>query len=157
MEPDELPRRYAFLVATVEVEALRAAHERALAAAPVEHRRLVLVALRDECLTGERLTPELVSRLARLLVAAERRRVGTVLDSLPTDVRIPLQRNVISALAWDESSYAAWEPPAPPAEEEVPHLGNGWEGIDDNQVIRFTHHSQEVIGGRQAVFTRRRG
>ena len=44
-----------------------------------------------------------------------------------------------------------------PVVEEAPRRGRSWDGIDDNQSIRFTYHSQEVIGGRQAVFTRRRG
>jgi hypothetical protein len=64
---------------------------------------------------------------------------------------------VVAAMTWDASAYAGWEPPAEVVDDEVPHLDRGWDSIDDNQVYRFTHHSQEVIGGSQAVFRRRRG
>ena len=113
--------------------------------------------MQDHTLAGVRLTPADLARLARLVVAAERRRPGQVLESLPTALRVRVHVTVVAAMAWDEAAYAAWEPPADEADDEVPPPDRGWDSIDDHQVYRFTHHSQEVIGGSQAVFCRRGG
>jgi hypothetical protein len=81
-----------------------------------------------------------------------------VLESLPTSVQVRVCATVIAAMTWDEAAaYAAWQPPADRAEDEPPPPDRGWDSIDDHQVYRFTHHSQEVIGGSPAVFRRRGG
>jgi hypothetical protein len=156
MAPPDDERRYAFLVDTAEVAALRAAHELVLAGLSRAHRGVLLEVVRDHALVGVRLTPAEVPALARLVVAAERRRSGQVLDELPDAVRVRLQAGVTAVLTWDDQAYAAWSPPVLD-EEELTVLDRGWDSIDDLQVYRFTYHSQEVIGGRQAVFRRRGG
>ncbi len=156
MAPPDDARRYAFLVDTAEVAALRTAHELVLAGLGPAHRGVLLDVVRDHALVGVRLTTADVPALARLVVAAERRRCGLLLDELPDAVRVRLRAGVTGVLSWDEQAYAAWSPPLL-VEEELTVLDRGWDSIDDLQVYRFTHHSQEVIGGRQAVFRRRGG
>lgn len=156
MQADEHARRYAFLVGTAVDAATRAAHEGALRALSSGDRATVVAAVRDHTLAGTRLTPDDITALARLVVAAERRRAGLV-ESLPTAVRWRLYATVLAALPCDDDAYAGWEPPRPADEDEPFVVDRGWDAIDDNQVYRFTHHSQEVIGGRQAVFRRRGG
>jgi hypothetical protein len=80
-----------------------------------------------------------------------------VLESLPTSLQVRVCATVIAAMTWDEAAYAAWQPPADRAEDEPPPPDRGWDSIDDHHVYRFTHHSQAVIGGSQAVFRRRGG
>jgi hypothetical protein len=157
MPVEEQARRYAFLVDTAEGAALRAAHEWALGALSAGELAALVVAVQDHTLAGVRLTPRDVPALARLLVAAERRRPSQVLESLPTALRVRVHATVVGALAWDEAAYAGWSPRVKPLEDEVPPSDRGWDSIDDHQVYRFTHHSQEVIGGSQAVFRRRGG
>lgn len=157
MAPQEHARRYAFLVDTSEWAALLAAHVSALAALGVDDRATLMGAVQDHTLAGVRLTPRDLGALSRLLVAAEVRRPGLVLESLPTSLQARVHATVIEAMTWDEVAYAAWEPPPEPVDEEPPPRDRGWDSIDDHQVYRFTHHSQEVIGGRQAVFRRRGG
>ena len=156
MPLEEQERRYAFLLATAEDAALRAAHEWAVGALSAGERAALVESIQDHTLAGVRLTPRDVCGLARLLASAERRRPGQVLAALPTALRVRVHATVLGALTWDEAAYAAWEPPLEPV-DELPPLDRGWDSIDDNQVYRFTHHSQEVIGGSQAVFRRRRG
>src|SRR5699024_1417647 len=136
--------------------ALRAAHESALAVLGPADRATVVVTVQEHTLAGFRVTPADLPALARLVVAAERRRSGQVLDALPTSLSARIHAAVVAGLTWDAAAYAGWEPPSDEP-DEVPPADRGWDSIDDNQVYRFTHHSQEVIGGRQAVFRRRRG
>ena len=157
MAPQRDARRYAFLVATAEGPALRAAHEWAFGVLSTSDRAAVVASVQDHTLAGVRLTPDDIPALARLVVAAERRRSGQVLESLPTSVHVRIHATVVAAMTWDEAAYAEWEPPAQGVQDEVPPADRGWDSIDDHQVYRFTHHSQEVIGGSQVVFRRRGG
>ena len=157
MAPQRDARRYAFLVGTAEGAALRAAHEWAFGVLSATDRAAVVAAVQDHTMAGVRLTPDDIPALARLVVAAERRRSGQVLESLTTSLQVRVHATVVAAMTWDETAYAAWEPPADGTEDEVPPRDRGWDSIDDHQVYRFTHHSQEVIGGSQAVFRRRGG
>ena len=154
---EDLARRYAFLVATCPPQTLRGAHEHAFVRLGAADRAALLHAVREESLTGHRLTPELVSHLARLVVAAERRHPGLVLDVVPGPLRRLVHERVVTAVPCDERAYAAWSPPDPQDHGPDHSWDRGWDGIDDNQVYRFTDHSQEVLGGSQAVFTRRKG
>ena len=76
MAPQEEARRYAFLVATAEGAALRASHEWAFGVLCTADRATLVATVQDHTLAGVRLTPEDIPALARLIVAAERRRSG---------------------------------------------------------------------------------
>ena len=157
MAPQRDARRYAFLVGTAEGAALRAAHEWAFGVLSATDRAAVVASVQDHTLAGVRLTPDDSPARARLVGAAERRRSGQVLESLPTSVHVRIHATVVAAMTWDEAAYAAWQPQRAGTEDEAPPGDRGWDSIDDHQVYRFTHHAQEVIGGSQAVFRRRGG
>ena len=149
-------RRYAFLVGTAEGAALRAAHECAFGVLCAADRATVVAAVQDHTLAGIRLTPDDLPALARLVVAADAGvRVGARVAAHRPPGEAPRHRRRGHAVGRDRVCRVG-ATRGRGGRRGAP-TDRGWDSIDDNQVYRFTHHSQEVIGGSQAVFSRRRG
>ncbi len=142
---NETVRRYRYLVETLDVASLAQAHVDALAAQPENRRVAVLDLVRTELLVGRRIGPDAAAVLARYLVAAERRRPGTMVAMLPHGVAEAIV-DAMDRAASDavRSGYATWAPaePAPPGEgSHGPRLAS-WDRLEDDPVYQFMRDSQ---------------
>ena len=120
-------------------------------------RATVVAAVQDHTLAGVRLTPDdILDAWLAWSSLPNAAGPGQVLESLPTSLQRPVPRHRrrghglgrgrvcrVGAAGANRSMTRSLPP------------DRGWDSIDDHQVYRFTHHSQEVIGGSQAVFRRR--
>jgi hypothetical protein len=128
-EPEVL-HEYRHLLRTASTDWQETAHRHALTGLGPEVRAAVIGQVRRLLLTGYRFGADDVHAVARVLVLAERRRPGTLLDGLPPDLLLTLAGAVTSSPTgrmlragidlWDGS-----EPPEPP-EAPVPAAHTAW-------------------------------
>ena len=145
---DQSVRQYRFLLRTMPLDALEAAHIEALAPLPRSRRSIVLRAVQYGLVTGLRLTPDDVVRIAHLVTVGERRRPGDFLRACPAPVLLTLAEGVIVAEAsfGRFGGYAGWDGLDPEPEEG---------GVDDSAYAEPWHVAQAervsylgISGGR---------
>ncbi len=138
-------RRYRYLMETLDVALLARAHVDALAVQSESRRVAVLDLVRSELLVGRRIGPEATPVMARYLVAAERRRPGTLVAMLPHGVAEAIVDAMdLAAPEAIRSGYATWAPaePAPPGDGESPPRHGAWDRLEDDPVYQFMRDSQ---------------
>ena len=132
-------RQYRFLLRTMPLDALEAAHVEALVPMARSRRSIVLRAVQHGLVTGLRLTPDDVGRIAHLVTVGERRRPGDFLGACPRPVLLALAEGVIVAEAsfGRFGGYAAWDGLDPDPEDD---------GVDDSAYAQRWHivHEQQV-------------
>ncbi|MFC8502691.1 hypothetical protein ACFUC1_10035 [Pedococcus sp. NPDC057267] len=145
---DQSVRQYRWLLRTSPLDALEVAHVEALAPMPRSRRSIVLRAVQYGLVTGLRLTPDDVGRIAHLVTVGERRRPGDFLGACPAPVLVTLAEGVILAEAsfGRFGGYAAWDGSDPSPEED---------GVDDSAYAEPWHVAVEqhvsyrgISGGR---------
>ena len=113
-------RQYRFLLRQAPPDAVEAAHAEALAQLPVGQRRLILAAVQQGLLAGQRLGPADTAQVARVLVLGERRSPNAFLSSCPSDVLLTLAQTVLDSEACFGlfAGYAAWDGADPQSEDD---------------------------------------
>ena len=113
-------RQYRFLLRQAAPDAVEAAHAEALAQLPVGQRRLILAAVQQGLLAGQRLGPADTAQVARVLVLGERRSPNAFLSSCPSDVLLTLAQTVLDSEACFGlfAGYAAWDGADPQSEDD---------------------------------------
>ena len=110
-------RQYRYLLRTASLDALQAAHHEALGHLDEGQRALVLTAVRDGLVAGQRLSPGDTGAIARLVSIGERRDPRAFLDACDPTALHALADAVIHAEAAFGlfAGYAAWDgaDPAP--------------------------------------------
>ena len=132
---DQTVRQYRYLLRTSPLDALQAAHHEALEHLDEEHRALVLAAVREGLVAGQRLSPGDIGAMARLVSIGERRDPRTFLDACAPAVLHALAHAVINAEAAFGlfAGYAAWDGIDPePRDAGVDHGGERGRSLDDD-------------------------
>jgi hypothetical protein len=132
---DQAVRQYRYLLRTAPPDALQAAHHEALDQLDEGQRALVLAAVRDGLVAGQRLTPGDTGAIARLVSIGERREPRAFLDACDPTVLHALADAVIQAEAAFGlfAGYAAWDGSDPdPRGVGVDHGGRPQRSLDDD-------------------------
>ena len=119
---DEHPvvRQYRFLLRQAPPDAVEAAHAEALTHVSDEARRVLLTAVQQGLVAGDRLQPDDTIQLAHLIVVGERRAPNAFLSTCPHDTLVTLAEAVLDS----ESTfgllgpYAAWDGADPPVDAD---------------------------------------
>ena len=132
---DQVVRQYRFLLRTAPLDALQAAHHEALDHLDESRRLLVLAAVRDGLVAGQRLSPDDTGAIARLVSIGERRDPRAFLDACDPTALHALAEAVNSA----ESAfglfagYAAWDGADPvPRDAGVDQGGGRQRSLEDD-------------------------
>lgn len=132
---DQTVRQYRYLLRSAPLDALQAAHHEALDHLDDGQRSLVLDAVHDGLVAGQRLTPAATEAIARLVSIGERREPRAFLDACDPGALHALADAVIHA----ESAfglfagYAAWDGSDPaPRDAGVDHGGKRGRSLDDD-------------------------
>jgi len=157
---DQAVRQYRFLLRTAPLDALQAAHHEALDHLAEGQRALVLAAVRDGLVAGQRLTPGDTAAIARLVSIGERRDPRVFLDACDPTVLHALAEAVNQAEAAFGlfSGYAAWDGSDPaPRDSGVDHGGDGAQELNGVQVntareLARIHAAQTGVGAGGAGF-----
>lgn len=122
VEPEAV-RRYRYLLLTGEKSSLVELHASGLGALSGDERARVLQVVQNELVAGQRTRPDDAGGIARLAVAAEKRRAGLFRQALPPDLLTVLSAAVVEAARATSllDGYAEWDgaDPAPPPEWEA--------------------------------------
>ena len=132
---DQAVRQYRYLLRTAPLDALQAAHHEALDHLSEDQRTLVLAAVRDGLVAGQRLSPGDTSAIARLVSIGGRRDPRAFLDACDPTVLHALADAVISAEAAFGlfAGYAAWDGADPaPSDAGADHGGKRGRSLDDD-------------------------
>jgi len=151
---DQTVRQYRFLLRTAPLDALQAAHHEALDHLDDSQCALVLAAVRDGLVAGQRLAPGDTGAIARLVSIGERRDPRAFLDACDPTVLHALADAVNQAEAAFGlfSGYAAWDGSDPgPRESGVDHGGDGAHEANGVQVntareLARIHAAQTGVG-----------
>jgi hypothetical protein len=125
---DQAVRQYRYLLRTAASDALQAAHHEALDQLDEGQRALVLTAVREGLVAGQRLSPRDTGAIARLVSIGERRDPGAFLAACDPTALHALAAAVIGAEAAFGlfAGYAAWDGADPaPREAGEDHGGTG--------------------------------
>lgn len=125
---DQSVRQYRYLLRTASLDALQAAHHEALDHLDERQRALVLAAVRDGLVAGQRLAPGDTGAIARLVSIGERRDPRAFLDACDPAALHALADavNLAEAAFGLFSGYAAWDGADPqPRDVGVDHGGTG--------------------------------
>ena len=132
---DQAVRQYRFLLRTAPADALQAAHHEALDQLDEGQRALVLAAVRQGLVAGQRLAPGDTGAIARLVSIGERRDPRAFLDVCDPTALHALAAAVIHAEAAFGlfSGYAAWDGSDPaPRDAGVDQGGKPGRSLDDD-------------------------
>lgn len=132
---DQAVRQYRYLLRTAPADALQAAHQEALDHLDEGQRALVLAAVRQGLLAGQRLGPGDTGAIARLVSIGERRDPRAFLDVCDPTALQALAAAVINAEAAFGlfAGYAAWDGSDPqPSDVGVDRGGNRGRSLDDD-------------------------
>ena len=132
---DQVVRQYRYLLRTAPLDALQAAHHEALDHLDQPRRALVLAAVRDGLVAGQRLSPDDTGAIARLVSIGERRDPRAFLDTCDPAALHALAEAVISAEAAFGlfAGYAAWDGADPvPRDAGVDQGGRRQRSLDDD-------------------------
>ena len=132
---DQAVRQYRYLLRTAPLDALQAAHHEALGQLEEPQRALVLAAVRDGLVAGQRLTTGDTSAIARLVSIGERRDPRAFLDACAPSALHALAEGVLQAEAAFGlfAGYAAWDGSDPaPRDLGVDHGGTPGRSLDDD-------------------------
>lgn len=108
---DQGVRQYRYLLRTASLDALQAAHHEALDRLDDGQRSLVLAAVRDGLVAGQRLAPGDTAAIARLVSVGERRQPRAFLDACDPGALSALAEAVVGSEAAFGllTGYAAWD------------------------------------------------
>lgn len=151
---DQAVRQYRYLLRTAPPDALAAAHHEALDRLDEDQRALVLAAVRQGLVAGQRLTPDSTKAIARLVAIGERREPRAFLDACEPRVLRALADAVLRAEAAFGllAGYAAWDGSDPePRDSGVDHGGTGAReslGVEVNTARELAriHAAQTGVG-----------
>jgi hypothetical protein len=132
---DQAVRQYRFLLRTAPADALQAAHHEALDHLGEDQRELVLTAVRDGLVAGQRLSPGDTGAIARLVSIGERREPRAFLDACdPTALHALADAvNHAEAAFGLFAGYAAWDGADPASRDTgVDHGGKPGRSLDDD-------------------------
>jgi hypothetical protein len=132
---DQAVRQYRYLLRTAPLDALQAAHHEGLDQLDEGRRALVLGAVRNGLVAGQRLTAGDTGAIARLVSIGERRDPRAFLDACDPAALHDLADAVISAEAAFGlfAGYAAWDGSDPaPRDAGVDHGGGRQRSLDDD-------------------------
>jgi hypothetical protein len=132
---DQAVRQYRYLLCTAPLDALQAAHHEALDQLEEPQRALVLAAVRDGLVAGQRLTTGDTGAIARLVSIGERRDPRAFLDACDPSTLHALAERVIQAEAAFGlfAGYAAWDGADPAVRDTgVDHGGARQRSLDDD-------------------------
>jgi hypothetical protein len=120
-EPEVL-RQYRHLLRTASADWQETAHRHALTALGPDDRAGILAEVQRLLLAGTRLEPDHVHALARLLVLAERRRPGVLLDGMRPDLLERLSTAVVGSPIGQmlRAGYDVWDGVEPKRPFEPP-------------------------------------
>lgn len=108
---DPVVRQYRYLLRSAPPDAMESAHRESLPRLSDADRAAVLTAVQTGLVTGQRLTPEAVPKIAHLLVTGEHRDPGAFLRACPQASLQALARTVIhsEAVFGCFGGYATWD------------------------------------------------
>ena len=132
---DQVVRQYRYLLRAAPLDALQAAHHEALDHLDAGQRTLVLAAVRDGLVSGQRLSADDTAAIARLVSIGERRDPRAFLDACdPTVLRALADRvNHAEAAFGLFAGYAAWDGADPaPHDTGVDHGGKPGRSLHDD-------------------------
>jgi hypothetical protein len=132
---DQVVRQYRYLLRTASLDALQAGHVEALEHLDESQRTLVLAAVRDGLVAGQRLSTGDTGAIARLVSIGERRDPRAFLDACDPTVLHALADGVNHAEAAFGlfAGYAAWDGADPvPRDAGVDHGGKPGRSLDDD-------------------------
>lgn len=132
---DQAVRQYRFLLRTAPADALQAAHHEALDQLDEGQRALVLAAVKQGLVAGQRLGPGDTGAIARLVSIGERRDPRAFLDVCDPTALHALASAVIQAEAAFGlfAGYAAWDGSDPePRDVGVDQGGKHGRSLDDD-------------------------
>ena len=142
---DQDVRQYRYLLRTAPLDALQAVHHEALDQLEESQRGLVLAAVQEGLVAGQRLKPDATEAIARLVSIGERREPRAFLDACDPGALRALADAVIHAEAAFGlfAGYAAWDGVDPAARDSgVDHGGGPQRSLDDGpaaQAKAFAH------------------
>ena len=149
---DQNVRQYRYLLRTAPLDALQAAHHEALDHLAEGQRALVLTAVRDGLVAGQRLTTDATAAIARLVSIGERRDPRAFLDACDPGALRALADGVNHAEAAFGlfAGYAAWDGVDPQSRDAgVDHGGGPQRSLDDDPAAaaKAFAHSHALSAG----------
>ncbi|NNM47876.1 hypothetical protein [Knoellia koreensis] len=144
---DQGVRQYRYLLATAPLDALVAAHEEALAALTPDRRAAVLDAVQRGLVAGQRLAPDDLPAVSRLLVRGEKRSPGDFRRACDPTTLVALAGAVVASEAAFGlfGGYAAWDgEDATPTDAGVDHGGEPGNASDPAGAAWALAHSHTM-------------
>lgn len=120
-EESTVARHYRFVLRTAADDVLRDVHRSAVIALDAADRQVLLTTVQTQLMSGARLGVDSADEISRLAVLGERRRAGSVVAHLPTDVLERLAASVVRAAeeAGLLAGYDEWDGADPVVAEDV--------------------------------------
>lgn len=151
VEPEAV-RRYRYLLLTGEKSSLVALHASALGAMSGDERSRVLQSIQEKLVAGLRSRPDDAGGIARLAVAAEKRRAGQFRGALPSDLLEALAAAVVDAAQPTTllQGYDDWDgvdPAAPPEPGTDRDFHTRWHDARLNPGVTYNDAIQTQPGG----------
>jgi hypothetical protein len=150
---DQGVRQYRYLLATAPVDDLVAAHEEALATLTPDQRAAVLDAVQRGLVAGQRLGPDDLPAVSRLLVRGEKRSPGDFRRACDPATLVALAGAVVASEPASDllSGYAAWDgEDATPTDAGVDHggkPGNAGDPAGAGWALAHSHTMSQQSGG----------
>jgi hypothetical protein len=124
-DEDPVVRQYRFLLREASPDAVEVAHREALALLREEQRRVILSAVQQGLVAGQRLQPRDTDQIAHLIVLGERRSPNAFLSACEPGTLLALSQAVIHSEATSGlfARYAAWDGADPETIEDTSGAG----------------------------------
>ncbi|MDT0214960.1 hypothetical protein Q9R29_13795 [Rothia sp. ARF10] len=120
-EESALARSYRYVLRTAGEDALKDVHRAGVGALDAGDRQVLLTTIQTQLMSGARLGVDRADEISRLLVLGERRRAGSVIAHLPSDVLDRLATSVVheSESAGLLEGYDEWDGADPVVADDV--------------------------------------